>query len=475
MTYKSQLIKLLTPTLLGLILSTSLLGKDSKLPHIVLLIGDDHGFPYFGFMGDEHVVTPAMDTLSDGGVTFTQGFTAAAYCRPSLRALMTGLQPVQYSMKQSKIVEAAKNSDPDYAELSKDQKRMWEAVQGAAAMLEFDTLPKILKQKGYTSWQGGKWWENSYRNGYFDKGMTQGWDMSKFGTDDFFHELMGSEGNELGRETMQPLFDFIDEYHRAPMFIWYGPMLPHTPFDAPYKYRKYYEHQNLSKSAKMYYSNITWWDDGVGQLMDYLEELGILNNTLFIYTTDNGWEQDADVEYARPGATIMNDTLLSNGGIRGKSGLHDQSFRSPIIFYWKDHLTATFNETSLVSMTDIVPTILDIVGLESKEDLKGRSLKPLLKGKPFDERSALVGYTDNQRSTENMMGQRHEGYFVRTHRWHFIHHASTGEMELYDMTVDEQSDHNVIDANKDLIDGFLAEIEQWKQSMNMKKWVRIDG
>ena len=226
-------------------------------PNIVLLIGDDHGYPYFGFMGDENVETPAMDALARGGVTFSHGHVTIPYCRPSLRTMITGLYPVQYQLRFNEHIEQRKREDENYASLSDREKQMWMSVEKANGIRIFDTLPKLLKEKGYVSWQGGKWWENSYKNAYFDAGMTAGWDMdTKFGTDAFFHEMMGAEGNELVRETMEPLFEFIDEHKDEPMFIWFGPMLPHTPLDAPYQYRKYYEDKELSESAKQYYANI---------------------------------------------------------------------------------------------------------------------------------------------------------------------------------------------------------------------------
>ena len=111
---------------------------------------------------------------------------------------------------------------------------------------------------------------------------------------------MGAEGNDLVRETMDPLYDFIDRHSEEPMFIWFGPSLPHTPFDAPYSFRKFYENKPISESAKRYYSNITWWDAGVGDLMDFMESRGLMENTVFVYISDNGWEQDANAEYWSP-------------------------------------------------------------------------------------------------------------------------------------------------------------------------------
>lgn len=442
-------------------------------PNIVLLIGDDNGYPYFGFMGDHNVVTPSMDALAAGGVTFSQGHVTASICAPSLRTLITGWHPLAYSMRVSAIVAAEEKEDPNFTALSENQKRLWRRVHRAAAMQQFDTLPKLLRTKGYRSWQGGKWWEDSYKNGDFDEGMSTGWNAGLADEDGFFHELMGGKGIELGRTTMKPVFDFISENAARPFFIWYGPALPHTPFDAPYEYTKYYADKNLSESAKLYYSNITRWDQGVGRLMDYIEEMGLLDNTLFIYLSDNGWEQDAHIEYKKPGSTVYTDTTFANGGPKGKQGLYDLSFRTPIIFYWRGKLMRTFNTSSLVSSLDILPTILDIVGISAPENLPGHSLKPLLEGRTINERECIIGYADQRRSDSDPMGKQTEGYYVRTHRWHFFWYKDTNETMLYDVTVDAKGEHNLANDFPELVQSFEAKISDWKASMGMTKRVTI--
>ena len=455
-----------------LLFGLAALTHADRLPNIVLLIGDDHGYPYFGFMGDDNVITPTMDALAAGGVTFSLGHSTAPYCRPSLRTLVTGLHPIEYQIRLNDHIEALR-AQTDWQAMSAAEQRRWTTVNKANGMRTFDTLPKLLGAKGYVSWQGGKWWENSYRNGHFDEGMTEGWDMSRFDTNTFFLELMGAEGNELVRETMDPLYDFIDRHHDAPMFIWFGPMLPHTPLDAPYRFSKLYADKNISESAKLYYSNITWWDQGVSDLMDRIEAKGLLKDTLFIYVSDNGYEQDGDVEYVTGSETPSDG--LATGGFTGKGALYDLSVRTPIIFYWKGRLAASFNDSSLVSSLDIVPTVLDIAGVEVPANLRGQSLKPLLEGEPgpFNERTALIGYSDNRRARGVTMGMRAEGYYVRTPRWHFFWYADSDEMRLYDVTVDPRGTRDLSASRPDLVSGFKDRILAWKQDMGMPEAIDI--
>ena len=465
------------PLFLALALAASLAAAAERPPNVVLLIGDDHGFPYFGFMGDRNVVTPAMDALAAGGHTFTLGHVTASYCRPSLRSTITGLHPVEYVLRENRIVEGRRQANPGYAALSEREQRKWDVQQMAAAMREFDTLPSLLAKAGYASWQGGKWWESSYQNGHFTEGMSAGWDMAKFGKEQFFLEMMGGAGNDLLRKTMQPVYDFIDRRKSEPFFLWFAPQLPHTPFDAPYSYAKFYQDKPLSESAKLYYANVSWWDHGLSQLMDFIESRGLLENTLFVYVNDNGWEQDAEVEYKRPGSDLRTDPLFANGGVRGKGGLYDMSFRTPIIFYWKDRLVRGFNETSLVSSLDVLPTILDIVGEPVPEQLPGRSLAPLLLAErdaaDYAERRELISYVDSRRDPAAPMGARAEGFYIRTARWHFLWYRDSGEMALYDMRADPRSERDVAGDNPDLVAGFKRRIEDWAANMGIEPGLAI--
>lgn len=470
----SQVLRFVLAALLA---TAAAAGAAERLPNIVLLIGDDHGYPYFGFMGDRNVLTPNMDALAAGGFTFGSAHVTSSYCRPSLRSMITGLHPVQYVLRENELVERRRQEDARYAALDERSKRQWDVLQKAAAMREFDTLPSLLAKAGYVSWQGGKWWENSYETARFTEGMSTGWDMATFGEDAFFHEMMGGKGNRLVRETMAPVYDFIDRRKGDPLFIWFAPMLPHTPLDAPYSYAKLYQDKPLSESAKLYYANLSWWDHGVGQLMDFIESRGLLDDTLFIYLSDNGWEQDAEVEYKPADPDTGFHPLFATGGLKGKGALYDQSFRSPMVFYWKDRLRRGFNETSLVSSLDLLPTILDIVGQPVPEGLLGRSLAPLLfadrDAGEYVDREQIISYVDTRRSTTNAMGERAEGFYLRTPRWHFLWYRDSGEQALYDVLADPRSERDLANEQPELVARFTREIESWASAMGIEPGLEI--
>ena len=461
--------------LLFMILFSSVEAQNERLPNIVLLVGDDHGYNYFGFMGDEHVVTPTMDAIAEGGYVFTQGHAPTPYCRPSLRAIITGLHPVQYAHQKNAYVEQRRVRD-DVASMGDTEQAQWKAVAAADAMSEIHTLPRRLQELGYASWEGGKWWERTYRNGGFTEGMTDGWDFDYWGKDGWFYQLWGAQGEGLVRETMDPLFDFIDRHQEEPFLVWFGPALPHVPLDAPYTYTKFYEHKDLSNSAKAYYANITWWDDGVSRLMDHIKSRDLMENTLFIYVSDNGWDQEPGDEYQAQAGGTYNDSPYGSGGPKGKGAIFDTSLRTPIIFYWKDRIRGSFNSTSLVTAMDIVPTVLDIVGLSIPDELPGRSHWTALQGGLVEERTEIIGYSDRRRSDNRatLFTEMADGFYVRTQRWHFIWYPESQSMELYDVTVDARSTNNVVEDFQYLVPGFMNLIADWRREMDLENSVRLD-
>ena len=138
--------RILVPLLVLFLIVSCEKYPGSKLPNIVLIIGDDHGYPYFGFMGADYVKTPNMDVLASSGVLFKNGYVPDNHCRPSLATLVTGMLPVDYNNDVNQLILKEGIVDANLkSEFSHN------------AMRHFLTIPKILKEKGYKSFQGGKW------------------------------------------------------------------------------------------------------------------------------------------------------------------------------------------------------------------------------------------------------------------------------------------------------------------------------
>ena len=270
---------------------------------------------------------------------------------------------------------------------------------------------------------------------------------------------------------MEPVESFIRDHAEKPFFLWYGPALPHTPLNAPDRFYKYYEDRDdLSESAKLYYANIAWFDWGVGKVLDTLRQERVLDNTLIVYVNDNGWEQAGDVEYSD------NHITLANGGPRGKGSFFETGFRTPIIFYWKGKITAVRDTETLASAIDIMPTILDYVGLPVPDNLPGYSLKQKISGSELEEaRDHFVGRMTQHRAgtdfrgnpnnaTNDHMGAALDGYYRRDLDWHFVWLPKTGETALYDLKNDPGQLIDVSRSHPGRIGMFKADIDAWRET-----------
>lgn len=429
--------------------------KIVELPNIILLVGDDQGYPYFGFMGADYVQTPNMDTLASSGTLFTNGYVPDNHCRPSLQTLMTSTLPIDYNKEVTTLLQKELSNKRFQSE---EQQKKWESEFRFHAMQYFETLPKILAKKGYISFQGGKWWEYNYQNGGFTEGMTTGWtDEDRKNGGKWFKQFMGGSGLELARATMQPVYDFIDKNADQPFFIWFAPELPHYPFDAPDKYYNLYKDKEMTESAKRYYANCTWFDDGVGALINYIKEKGEFDNTLFIYVNDNGWEQQPDQEF-------RHDSLRwHNGGDKGKLSMFDQSFRTPIIFSWTGQIKANQVKSDLIHSADIPATILEYLKIPIPDTYFGKSYKGIIEGNALNARTEIIGNITQTRWEGDMMGRKLEGYWLRNKDWFFNWNATDQVKMLYNMNDDPFNHLNLADSQAELVTEFSNKISIWKK------------
>ena len=191
-------------------------------PNVLLIISDDQTWTDFGFMGHPAIETPHIDALAQQGAVFTRGYVPTALCRPSLATIVTGLHAHQHGIVGNDPAIPLDLQGPTYW----DDPRYRELNERLRARIDrVPTLPRLLGEHGYKSFQSGKWWEGSYRRGGFTAGMTHG-DPDRGGRH-------GDDGLTIGRTGLQPIFDFIDETGDDPFFVWYAPFLPHWPHDPP--------------------------------------------------------------------------------------------------------------------------------------------------------------------------------------------------------------------------------------------------
>ncbi|MFN8705323.1 MAG: sulfatase-like hydrolase/transferase, partial [Planctomyces sp.] len=163
------------------------------LPNVVLLIGDDQGWADYGFMGHPEVRTPSLDALARRSAVFRRGYVPTALCRPSLMTMITGRYPHRHGVTGNDPWRSSECTEENFADLRS---------QLIAHASESRMLPEFLQEKGYRSFQSGKWWEGNFRLGGFTGGMTRGFPQPG--------GRHGDDGLRIGREGVRPVLDFID-------------------------------------------------------------------------------------------------------------------------------------------------------------------------------------------------------------------------------------------------------------------------
>ena len=216
----------------------------------------------------------------------------------------------------------------------------------------------------------------------------------------------------------------------------------------------------MSESAKRYYANCTWFDDGVGDLINYLKEKDEFDNTLFIYVNDNGWEQFPDQEF-------RHDSLRwHNGGDKGKLSMYDQSFRTPIIFSWKDKIGKGIVKNDLMHSADIPATILGYLNIDIPDNYFGKSYKEVIQQNKKGPRKDIIGNVTQIRWEGDMMGKSIEGYWVRNEEWFFNWNVTENTKSLYDMQKDPHNDFNLSEKYPKIVEDFSDKILHWKNALD---------
>ena len=165
-------------------------------------------------------------------------------------------------------------------------------------------------------------------------------------------------GLKIGREGMEPIFDFIKDAGDKPFFIWYAPFLPHTPHNPPKRLFDKYASKVDSPHIARYYAMVEWFDETVGELVNHIDEKGLGKDTIFIYVTDNGWIQNPNAR---------------GYDLKSKRSQYDGGTRTPIMVRWTDKVKPAISTTP-VSSIDMVPTVLHALDMKPTAGMRGLNL-----------------------------------------------------------------------------------------------------
>lgn len=346
----------------------------AETPNIILIYLDDVGFGDIALTGATGYETPNLDKMAASGIFFSHYYSPQAVCSASRAGLLTGCYPNRVGFRGALNHTAKTGIHP-----------------------EEELIPEILKKKGYATAAYGKWHLGHLKpflpthNGFDEYfGIPYSNDMWPFHPTggDFYPPLPLIEGDEVVEtnpdqsrfttEFTERTLAFINKNRNKPFFVYLAHPMAHVPLFVSDKFK--------GKSAQGLYGDVMMEIDwSVGQIMQTLKDLGLEENTLLIFTSDNGpW-----INYG--------DHAGSTGGLReGKGTTYEGGQRVPCLMMWKGVISPGTVNNNLVAGMDILPTIAEIAGASLPEkQIDGVSLLPLLKGEKAEPRKSLYYYYRN--------------------------------------------------------------------------------
>lgn len=427
--------------------------KKDKKPNIILFFVDDMGWKDLAFMGSDYHESPHIDQLAKEGMTFMKAYSSGPNCAPSRACLMSG----QYTPRHGKI--AVWNSKRGIGE----QMRL-EPIPDKGLPLDNYVLAEALRDGGYHTALFGKWHiaGTAKEQGFMTDGETDAKD-NKFKENDDPKEIYG---------LTERACNFMEKHKDEPFFLFLSHHTVHTKWEARKSMIEKFEKKPKGKihnNAK-YAAMIKHTDESMGMIMEKLKELKLDNNTIVVFTSDNG------------AVGQVKQTPL-----RGAKGmLYEAGIRVPMIFWYPKAIKAgTVSEESVINI-DLYPTFLEMAGIKKpkKKILDGKSLVRVLNGKSLKRKSIFYNYPmyldgKNARGARDKYFRNRPVTVVIDGDWKllFFHEEyvldgglnkidTNNMVELYNLKDDPSEQNDLSKTNKIVRDKLIQEVQEWMKNTN---------
>ncbi len=383
-------------------------------PNIILCMTDDQGWGDVHFHSNELIDTPVLDRLAKSGASFDR-FYVSPVCAPTRASLLTG----RYSMRSG----------------------VHGVTRGQETMRsEETTIAEVFKKAGYATGCFGKWHNGAHfpyhPNGQgFDEflGFCAGHWNNYFDTTLDHNGKMNRVEGYITDVLTDAAMGFIEKNRERPFFCYLPYNAPHSPWQVPDRYFEKYKARGLDDVTACAYGMCENIDDNLGRLFRRIEKLGLEENTIVLFLTDNGPNSDR-----------------YNGGMKGRKGsAHEGGIRVPLFIRWPGQIEAGTKVEQIAAHIDLLPTLAALCGIPMPETkpLDGLNLAPLLQGE-------TRGWPDRKIYT-HWAGRGS----VRTQRWRAVTNGKS--WELYDMQTDPQQKEDVAEKYKDILEQLRSAYERW--------------
>ncbi len=441
--YPLTLATALVPTTSALAAKKATAEGEKRLPNIVFIITDDQGKGDLACTGNPYIHTPNIDKLYDDAIRL-DNYHVSTTSAPTRSSIMTGRHC--------------------------NRVNVFHTIAGRSIVFNDEVLlPQVLAQNGYTNAMYGKWHlGDNYPNRPEDKGfhevvrhggggvgqMPDYW-MNDYFDDTYYHN--GVEQKYEGYCTdvfFDEAMDFVTKNQDRPFFVYLSTNAPHGPYNVPESYYNIYKDtmidgKPINDGLRRFYGMITNIDDNVKRMEEHLKKLKISDNTIFIFTTDNG--------------TSAGRSAYNVGMTGGKGSIHEGGHRVPFFVRWKDGgLDGGRDVNNLLAHYDLLPTFVDLLDLDFNpvKPLDGKSFVSLLKDSDAQWQNRIL-YMDTQRE-QNLV--KYKSYAVMDDNWRLLNGN-----QLFDINKDLAQKNNVIDQYPEVAARLMNGYEKWWDSFLAEK------
>ena len=420
--------------------------SDNKPPNVIVIISDDQGYADVGFHGSNEIFTPNIDRIAKNGVVFSEGYVSYAVCSPSRAGLITGRYQNRFGYSRN-ILLAPNDS-----------------LMGLP--LSEQTLPDVLNNVDYKTKAIGKWHLGAH------KSLVP----EKRGFDEFFGFLIGGHRyfpedltlNDLTEARRQmdgyitKIYDngkrintkkylteelsdnavkFIEDNSDNPFFLYLSYNAPHTPLQATTKDLERNKHIDIEK-RQTYAAMVSSMDDGIGLILDKLEQKNIFENTIVFFFSDNG-----GVEWYN---------FSDNGPLRGiKGDFFEGGIRVPFTMQWPNKIKpGTIYDKPIIAL-DIFATVASAAKAEKyiKNEIDGVNLIPYLSGKKPGSPHEYLYWKNPDKDIDVIRDDRYKYLRIKNDEY------------IFDLKNDISEESNIIDLSKPIYDRLKSQFKLWEKDM----------
>ena len=445
------------PILAGGCMFVSALHAQNERPNIVFIMADDLGWNDLGITGSDYYETPNIDKLASEGVFFDNAYAAAANSAPSRACFMTGLYTPRHGVY---TVSPSARGD-------KTKRKLIPITNTEDVRTDFVTLGEALKQQGYVCGHIGKWHLGSDLDGSKTGPLSQGFDYNIAGDRagspySYFYPYCrkqkchlgldeGSEGEYLTDRLTSEAIKFVEQTKDKPFFLYMAHHAVHTPLKAPQTLVDKYQKKTKGKyqTNAIYAAMVENLDWNVGRLCHAIDSLGLSENTLIVFYSDNG------------GAAAA----TNNFRLRGAKGMpYEGGIRVPLIMKYPRKIKAGTVVSEPVTGVDFYPTLVALTGGIPDNGLDGENIFDRMKKGTSKVQRGLFWHFPAYLEGYQGLGKdfRATPYsIIRSGDWKLIYYYEDKSMELFNLKNDRMERNNLVNLQPTLAKELYTRLMKW--------------